>query len=231
MFSGWKKWLAIGVAGVALLVVGGPFVYIHFVEGKAPAPLALSRSTPATEDTSSTDDSGSVSGTWKVTSGSQAGYRVKEILFGQSNVAVGRTSNVTGTVTLSGTTVTAATFTVDMTTVTSDESRRDGQFQGRIMDTSTYPTSTFTLTKPIAIGAIPGDGVQRTAQVTGSLTLHGVTRTFTFTLTGERSGGTIKVSGSIPVTFADYNISNPSFGPAQTEDNGTVEFLLALAKA
>ena len=29
------------------------------------------------------------------------------------------------------------TFTVDMTSITSDSSQRDGQFQGRIMDTAT----------------------------------------------------------------------------------------------
>jgi len=38
---------------------------------------------------------GPVSGAWTVTTGSQAGYRVQEILFGQSHTAVGRTSKVT----------------------------------------------------------------------------------------------------------------------------------------
>src|SRR6266536_3096235 len=37
----WKRWLALGAVVVALAVVGGPFIYIHFVEGKAPAPLTL----------------------------------------------------------------------------------------------------------------------------------------------------------------------------------------------
>ena len=46
--------------------------------------------------------------------------------------------------TLDGAIVTDASFTVDMTTVTSDESRRDAQFDGRIMETSVYPTATFT---------------------------------------------------------------------------------------
>jgi len=36
--------------------------------------------------------------------------------------------------------------------------------------------------------------------------------------------------GSIPVTFADYGIANPSFGPVSTEDNGEVEFLLAFTR-
>lgn len=39
---------------------------------------------------------GDVTGTWTVTTGSQAGYRVQEILFGQKAEAVGRTEVVTG---------------------------------------------------------------------------------------------------------------------------------------
>ena len=45
-----------------------------------------------------------------------------------------------------------------------------------------------------------------------------------------RDGDTFKVSGSIPVTFADYGIANPSFGAITTEDNGEIEFLLALTR-
>src|SRR5438552_123082 len=35
-------------------------------------------------------------GTWHVGAGSVAGYRVRETLFGASNIAVGRTSTITG---------------------------------------------------------------------------------------------------------------------------------------
>ena len=59
------------------------------------------------------------------------GYRVKEVLFGQSTTAYGRTSAVTGSLTVSGAKATAATFSADLTTVASDQSRRDAQFQGR----------------------------------------------------------------------------------------------------
>src|SRR5438094_546838 len=133
----WKMWLAIAVGGAALLFVGAPFAYIHFVQGKAPAPLTLGSASPvatttatasssAGATTGSTDSGSATDGTWKTSNGSVVGYRVKEVLFGQSNVAVGRTSQVTGSIVVTGTKVTAGTFTVDMTTVASDESRRDG---------------------------------------------------------------------------------------------------------
>jgi polyisoprenoid-binding protein YceI len=146
-------------------------------------------------------------------------------------VAVGRTSDITGSITVDGKTISAGTFTVDMTTVTSDESRRDGQFNGRIMETSTYPTATFRLTQPIDVGQVPAIGVKRTFQATGELTLHGVTKPVTFQVTGQYTGSAVQVVGSIPVTFADYAISNPSFGPVTTEDHGILEFSLNFAHA
>jgi polyisoprenoid-binding protein YceI len=166
-----------------------------------------------------------------VASGSRAGYRVKETVLGQSGTAVGRTSAVTGRLTLAGTQISAASFSVDMTQVTSTKSQRDGQFQGRIMDTAQFPTATFALTKPIALGTVPASGVTIAPKATGKLTLHGTARTVTIALVAARTGNVIQVSGSVPITFADYSIDNPSGGPASVGDSGTLEFLLVLAKA
>ncbi len=67
-------------------------------------------------------------------------------------------------------------------------------------------------------------------QGTGELTLRGTTKTVTVELDATRSGERIHVSGSIPITFADWGIPNPSFGPASTEDHGELEFLLVFAR-
>jgi polyisoprenoid-binding protein YceI len=223
----WHKWLIAGVAATAIGATAGPYVYIHFIEGKAPAPLTIATTAPASTSTATA----AVDGTWSVASGSVVGYRVKEVLFGQSNEAVGRTSAITGSVTIAGTTVESASFTVDLTKVASDQDRRDRQFQGRIMDTASFPTATFELTEPIAFVSIPANGVTSTATAVGDLTLHGTTKRVTVKLTGARTGGTIQVSGSIAILFAEWNIPNPSFGPVSTEDNGSLEFLLKLSHA
>ena len=192
-----------------------------------PAAAAAASTSPVASHTAAEQ-----AGTWNVSTGSLVGYRVKEILFGQTNVAVGRTGDITGSITVDGTKVTAGSFTVDMTTVTSDESRRDGQFNGRIMETGTYPTATFKLTQPIDLGSIPAEGVQKTYRATGELTLHGVTKTVVFEVTARHTASDIEVAGSIPITFADYNIGNPSFGGVvTTEDNGILEFSLNFSQA
>jgi len=228
---------------LVVLGVGGPFVYIHFFNGSTPAALSLPTTTASASPggtgtgaggtaTASTAASGSLAGTYRVGSGSAVGYRVNEVLVGQSTTAVGRTSSVTGRLTIVGTTATAATFSVPMDTVLSDKSQRNAQFDGRIMDVAKYPTGTFTLTSPIDLVPLPATGVIKSYTATGKLTLHGATRTVTFTLTGERKGAQIDVAGDIPVLFSDYNIQNPSIGGfVTTQDHGLLEFLLIFSKA
>ncbi|MDH5239120.1 MAG: YceI family protein [Acidimicrobiia bacterium] len=168
---------------------------------------------------------------WNVTDASELGYRVKEVLFGVSTEGVGRTNQITGSLTISGTTVATAEFTVDVASITSDESRRDGQFRGRIMSTDEFPTAVFRLTQPIELGTDPAEGVEVATSATGDLTLRGVTNSVTFDVTAQLANGKIGVLGSIPVVFADYGIANPSIGGITTEDNGLLEFVLVFEPA
>src|SRR5271165_3557724 len=178
-------WIVAGVAVVVVLAVAAPFVYIHFIEGPAPAKLTLPKArtatTPGTGTTAAASSSGGVDGTWNAGSGSVVGYRVQEVLIGQQSTAVGRTTNVWGSLTISGGQVSSGAFTVNMARVTSDQSERNAQFDGRIMDVSTYPTATFTLTSPIDLATVPADGQVRQYPATGTLKMHGVTRAVSFT--------------------------------------------------
>jgi polyisoprenoid-binding protein YceI len=240
----WLRWLIAAIVVVAVLAVAGPFLYIHFFNGSTPAALSLSPSGTATASAASAGAStastpaataaasGPVAGTWNAGSGSAVGYRVNEVLVGQSATAVGRTTSVTGHLTIAGTTATAASFSVPMATVHSDKSQRDGEFDGRIMDVATYPTGTFTLTSPVDLAPLPAAGVIKSYTAHGKLTLHGTTRAVTFTLTAERKGANIEVAGDIPVLFADYDIQNPSIGGfVTTQNHGLLEFLLVFSKA
>ncbi|MGB1502607.1 MAG: hypothetical protein ACPHAQ_02760, partial [Ilumatobacteraceae bacterium] len=63
------------------------------------------------EDVTEVDDGTQL---WVTTEGSEVGYRVSEVLFGIDTEGVGRTEDVTGSVTLIDTTMTEAEFTVDV---------------------------------------------------------------------------------------------------------------------
>ena len=229
----WKWLLLIIPVAVVVVVVGGTFVYIHFVApDPAPKPTFSSVAAGATAATGAgTDDAsatatGAIDGPWNVGTDSYVQYRVQEKLNGQDNEATGRTTAVTGQLTVAGTTVDSASFSVDMTKVTSDEQQRDGQFRGRIMNTSTFPTATFSLTSPVALTAIPENLTEITVSATGKLTLHGTTQTVTFDLQARRNGSQLEAKGTIPITFSDYGINNPSGGPARVGNAGDLEFLL-----
>src|SRR3984885_15036645 len=194
-----RRRLILGVVGVAVVVLLaaflGPYVYIHFIEGPAPAKLELPKASQTTTPSSSQSSasSSSTDGTWNVGTGSIAGYRVQEVLLGQSATAVGRTNKVWGSLTIDGSTVTKATFTVDMASVVSDQSQRNARFDGPIMDVSQYPTATLSLTAPIDLGTIPADGAVAHYDAVGNLDMHGVTKSVSFPVTAEGSGSAIDV--------------------------------------
>ena len=227
--------IVVGVVAVVLLsVTVGPFVYIHFIQDKAPARLALSTDTAATTTQPASDAASSTFsalGSWKAPDASVAGYRVKEVLFGQSTEAAGRTSKVTGTMTIDGAGASKVDISVDMASVKSDQSQRDDQYRGRIMQTTKFPTATFSLTSPISLATIPADKTPVSSKATGNLTLHGTTKAVTVDIKSQRNGAKIEVNGSLDIVFADWGVSNPSGGPATTEDHGVLEFLLVFSKA
>jgi len=236
-----KKLLLLAVAAV-VVVVGGVVVYVQFIRSDAPAaftldaaPTTAAGAAAGSSPTAAPTTAGGpvvIDGTWKVGSGSQVGYRVQEDFIGglQNATAVGRTDKVTGSLTVAGATIPTATFTADLTGLKSDDNRRDGQVQGRILQTAQFPTATFTLTKPIALAAAPVADKDLAGQATGDLKLHGVTKSVTFPVQAKVTGATATIVGSIPIVFADYGISNPSNAIVSTKDNGLLEFRLVMTK-
>jgi polyisoprenoid-binding protein YceI len=185
---------------------------------------------------------GGIDGTWNVDtsigsfsdfSDSFVGYRVQEQLAGiGGNTAVGRTPAVSGSLTIVGTKVTAATIEADLTGLKSDDNRRDGQLSRQGLETSTYPTATFSLSSPIDLGSVPADRTEISVTAAGKLTLHGQPKDVQIPLKAKLSGSTIVVTGSLEIAFADYGMSKPnSFAVLSIADIGTLELQLFFTKA
>lgn len=233
------RWPLAVLAAVLAVTVVAPFVYINFIRADAPDRLSLDDvPEPATTATTATTGPAAdpdaapegIEGEWAVAAGTQVGYRVAEVLFGQSAEAVGRTGEVTGSLTVAGTSVTAADFAVDMASIESDERNRDNQFRGRIMDTATFPEATFVLTQPIELGGAPAEGEEVSVDAVGDLTLRGVTRNVTIPLVAVLDGSTFAVNGTITVDFDDYDIPDASGGPARVGRTGDLEVLLVFGR-
>jgi len=246
--STWIKRGIIGLVVLVALVYGAIFFYAN-VLNDAPDALdtddlseALETTVVDADDVPSLEtapsaavpdeaaaDSEDFDGLWTPTAASEFGYRVDEVLGGVNVTAVGRSSEIDGSLIIEGTTA-LIDATVEVENIVSDDSRRDGQFQGRIMDVANFPTANFQTTEPIDFGAIPADGEQVTATAVGELTLKGVTQAVTVDVTAQATGTSIGVLGNIPITFTDYGIDNPSNPGVSLEDEGIVEFVLVFQR-
>ena len=238
--------LVVGLAAVVLIggVAAVAGLSYLFLRGAPPAAVSLDPSSSQPAASIGTLPSGAAAslaagldGTWTIDSSigsfddfssSWVGYRVDETLAGnRANTAVGRTPDVTGTLTLSGTQVTAVEVSANLQSLKSDDDRRDGQLQRQALETEEFPTATFKLTTPIDLGSVPADGQAVTATATGELTLHGVTKTVEVPIQAQLSGDVVTVTGSLEIQFADFEIAQPtSFVVLSIEDHGTMELQL-----
>ncbi|HET7029622.1 MAG TPA: YceI family protein [Candidatus Limnocylindrales bacterium] len=245
---------------VGLFALGaGAAAWALVLRGDEVAPLALPSSAPgaasgaaptssnpsvggsATESlpaaSAGTVDAATLPGAWSIAPGSVVGYRVRERLASLSadSDAVGRTSSITGSATIAGggptLTLTAASFSVDMTTLRSDRSMRDNRLRNDGIQTDQFPTATFELTQPVGL---PASALRGPFDVTlhGDLTLHGVTKSVEIPAQAQLNGAVIQVLGSLEFPFSDFQINAPNIGGfVAVEDHGTLEFLVNLAKA
>jgi len=235
-----SRWVAGIVAAVVVAAGGTAYAFWQGFGGDEPAPVALSGPSSSSSSPGSAGDP--LDGTWTIdaTTGSLAdgsstygGYRVQEELSGfGANTAVGRTQDVTGSMTIHGTAITMLDVTVDMTTLQSDRPQRDDQLRQRGLETDRFPTATFTLTRPIEVGRRPKDGETVEVNAVGDLTLHGVTKRVSVPIQAAIDGDRIEAIASFDVALADYDIQRPTgFLILSIADTGTIELHLLFQAA
>ncbi len=243
-----RRWIAL--AGIAL--VGLAALWFFFLRSDNPDPVSLedavasvtgstvseepAATLPETTDTTAAveEETIALDGTWTVLSdeNSFAGYRVGEELASIGvTEAVGRTSGVTGSLELEGSTLTAVSIEVDMTSLRSDDNRRDGAMSRQALETNAFPTAQFVLTGAIDLGTIPSEGVPISVTASGDLTLHGVTAQVDIPLEAQLVGNQIVVVGSVDIVYGDFGIELPS-APilVGVDDHGLIELQLTFAR-
>jgi len=235
------RWILIGLATFVVVAGGAYLAFALLAGGSSPPPVSLGASTGESGSTTSTSagtgaaSASELPGTWTVTSnGSLVGYRVREQLgfLPSPTDAVGRTSAVTGTLVIDGTTITSVKVTADLTQLHSDRSMRDQRMHTIGLETDSFPTATFELTSPISFSSVPASGTVVTATAKGNLTLHGVTKAVTLQVQAKSDASGITVVGSLPIVMADYGITPPNIGGfVSVQDHGTMEFKLVFTKS
>lgn len=244
-----KRALIIGV--VLVLVAAGGGVAWWLLRDDAPAEVSIDaavaqvsttvasqQAAPSIAPGSTVPEVVGVEGQWTVdttvgefsytdSTGTFVGFRVREELAGIGEIdAVGRTPEVTGTLSIEGTTVTGVDIVADLAALTTDDSRRDGKVRGAL-GTDQFPTASFRLTDPIELGADAATGGRASVQANGELTIRDITLPVELPLEAQLVDDVIVVVGSLRIEFADYGVKVPTAPIVLSADEfGDVELQL-----
>jgi polyisoprenoid-binding protein YceI len=213
------RWVLGGLLALVVLLVVAVVAVIRLQPSQPPLALPAGAAAPA----------GQLDGTWHVATGSVAGFRVRESILGVGNDVTGRTGDVTGTAVLTTRRVSSATFRVSLDAITVNGKARQPQLI-QSLEVAAHPVATITLTGPVTLPAAFSSGGTITRTAAATLTLNGITRPVTVTLSARRDASAVEAAGSLPVAFVDFGVKGPSgYGAlGSLADNGTAEFLLIL---
>lgn len=161
--------------------------------------------------------------------GSFVGYLVDEELSTiGAFTANGRTGDVSGSVTIEGTTVTAASFAAPLDGLTSDSSLRDGRVRSLLGGL----TVTFELTEPFEAAGVPAPGEVVTIVAPGTLAIGEASREVEAELEVTVEGERLVVRGTIDLLLSDLGIEAPRAPIVlSVSDAASIEVQLFLVRA
>jgi polyisoprenoid-binding protein YceI len=153
--------------------------------------------------------------TYTLSEGSQARFYINEVLLGNDKTVEGVTSDVTGDIQFdlaSPSTATVGTITINARDLTTDDNRRNGQIQNRILEASKDEFQYITF-EPTSIAGLPETatvGDTFNVQMIGNLTIHGMTLEKTFDVAVTVASETqLTGLGSTTITHQEFELSIP----------------------
>ncbi len=165
---------------------------------------------------------------------SEARYQVREQLASVSlpTDAIGRTKQISGSVMIKpdGSIDPAnSKFVVDLSTLQSDRSMRDNFLRRNVLQTTQYPDATFV---PKQVSGLPWPLPKSgpvSFKLTGDLTIHNVTKSVTWDVTGTIQNGQASGLAKTSFKFEDFNLNQPRVPVVLSiVDNITLEVDVAL---
>jgi polyisoprenoid-binding protein YceI len=220
-----RRNLVLGVAVLALVVVGGGFVwYVSSGSGEASAPIhaecaeeIISRNAGATVYRIVPEES-------------EVRFIINEELFGQPKEVVGRTSEVAGDLLVNPSDPTASevcTILINARTLVTDNEFRNRAIRGQILQSSQdeFEFAEFTPTEVTGLPESVSVGTPVMFQITGDLRVRHITQPVTFDVTATLvSEDRLEASASTTVTRGQYELTIPNApGVANVGDDVTLE--------
>jgi polyisoprenoid-binding protein YceI len=229
----WITIIAVLLVIVLVGVVG--LVYAQHVASTVNPPHKATGAIQVTPTPLSTEAAGNLT-TYKIVPQTTASYSVYEDLIFQNkpnNDAIGKTDSVSGQFAISkgnSPTVTNMTLQIDLRTLKSDSSMRDGHVQDSL-ETNKYPYATFVSVSTQGLPASYNDGQSVNFNLLGNLTLHGKTNGETFAVQGTVSGNTITGTATTTIYMTDFGVQPPTLSGIVTVQDKTVLSLNFTAQA
>ena len=209
------KALTLGMVALVVLAACAPVATSNQIP-TAGSTAAAQANLTATSGSSSAGSSEGGSGVKYVlvASKSEASYSVREQLarLNFPSDAIGKTSNISGSITITpDSKIDSANskFTVDLSSLQTDQAMRDNFVRRNVLQTDQYPDAVFVPTQVSGLPAtIPQSGSVN-FQVTGNLTIRDVTKPVTWDVTGSIANGEATGMATTSFTFEDFNLTQP----------------------
>lgn len=148
------------------------------------------------------------------------------------NRTMGRTSVVDGALTLdfagAAPQLVDAVFTVDISTLSSDQRMRDGRIRDEWLESSRFPSASFIATNIESAPDTYSEGDEVTFQVAGDLTVREVTNPVVFEVTATLQGNTITGVATTEFPMSSFGVDPPKMTSLFTVGDETtirVEFV------
>jgi polyisoprenoid-binding protein YceI len=166
----------------------------------------------------------------EITQGTKARYKVTEELAGVNfpSDAVGTTEAITGVIIVNPDASIGAgsKITVDLKTLTSDQSMRDSYVQRNTLQTDKFPLLELVPKRAVGLPApMPaGNQAQVGFKLIGDMTLHGVTKEVTWNVIAVLGAQQVGGRATTTIDFAMFNMTKPSLARlVSVEDKITLE--------
>jgi len=195
----------------------------------AAAPTALPAATPAASTPATSAEPAASTAEARtfqiVPEQTEASYEVQEKFLNRAllNKAIGKTNAVTGEFQFStdGQPSGQVTkITVDLRTLTSDSSRRDGRIRTQWLESEKYPFAEFTSTEVQSVPTSYTDGQEVSFKLIGDMTIREVTHPVTFDVIGKLQGDTVTGTATTQILMKDFGFDPPSVAGMLTVQDG-----------
>lgn len=161
----------------------------------------------------------------EITQGTTARYKVTEQLAGISfpSDAVGTTQTVTGAIIVNpdGSFAAGSKISVDLRTISSDQTMRDNYVRTRTLETEKFPMMELVPKRAVGLPSpLPaGNQAQVGFQLIADVTLHGVTKEVTWNVVAVLGAAQVGGRATTTIDFATFNMTKPSLARLMSVDD------------